>query len=52
MTTSLQRDILRGGASELAGIILDVPRLGARYGVSLPTYKKTQPRCAHRTDAN
>ena len=40
MTTSLQRDILRGGASELEGLILDVPRLGARYGVTLPTYEK------------
>ena len=52
MTTSLQRDILRGGASELEGIIPDVPRLGVRYGVSLPTYKESQPRCAQRTDAN
>lgn len=40
MTTSLQRDILRGGASELEGLILDVPRLGARYGVTLPLYEK------------
>ena len=40
MTTSLQRDILRGGASELEGLILDVPRQGAKYGVSLPVYEK------------
>ncbi len=40
MTTSLQRDILRGGPSELEGLILDVPRRGAQYGVSLPTYEK------------
>jgi len=40
MTTSLQRDILRGGASELEGLILDVPRLGAQHGVALPLYEK------------
>ena len=40
MTTSLQRDILRGGASELEGLILDIPRQGAKYGVSLPVYGK------------
>ena len=40
MTTSLQRDILRGGASELEGLILDVPRLGAQHGVTLPLYEK------------
>ena len=40
MTTSLQRDILRGGASELEGLILDIPRQGAKYGVSLPMYEK------------
>ena len=40
MTTSLQRDILRGGASELEGLILDIPRQGAKYGVSLPVYEK------------
>lgn len=40
MTTSLQRDILRGGASELEGLILDIPRLGAKCGVTLPIYEK------------
>ena len=40
MTTSLQRDILRGGASEVEGLILQVPRLGSRYGVTLPMYEK------------
>ena len=40
MTTSLQRDILRGGPSELEGLVLDVPRLGEQHGVSLPTYER------------
>ena len=40
MTTSLQRDILRGGPSELEGLILQVPALGKRYGMTLPLYEK------------
>ena len=40
MTTSLQRDVLRGGPSELAGLVLDVPGLGRRHGVPLPAYEK------------
>ena len=40
MTTSLQRDILRGGPSELEGLILRVSELGKRLGVTLPTYEK------------
>ena len=40
MTTSLQRDIARGGASEIDGLIYEVPRLAARYGVSVPVYEK------------
>ena len=40
MTTSLQRDVARGGASEIDGLIYEVPRLAARYGVSLPLYEK------------
>ena len=40
MTTSLQRDILRGGPSELEGLILDIPRQGAKSGVTLPMYEK------------
>ena len=40
MTTSLQRDIARGGSSEIDGLIYEVPRLAARYGVSVPVYEK------------
>ena len=40
MTTSLQRDVARGGASEIDGLIYEVPRLAAKYGVSLPEYEK------------
>lgn len=40
MTTSLQRDIQKGGPSELDGLIYRVPRLGAEYGVRLPLYEK------------
>ena len=40
MTTSLQRDVARGGDSEIDGLIYEVPRLAAKYGVSLPLYEK------------
>ena len=40
MTTSLQRDIQKGGPSELEGLILRVPRLGEEYGVRLPLYER------------
>ena len=40
MTTSLQRDVARGGASEIDGLIYEVPRLAAKYGVSVPVYEK------------
>lgn len=40
MTTSLQRDVLRGGPSELDGLVLSVPRLARQYGLALPTYEK------------
>lgn len=40
MTTSLQRDVARGGASEIDGLIYEVPRLAVKYGVSVPLYDK------------
>lgn len=40
MTTSLQRDIAAGKASEIDGLIYEVVRMGEKYGVSTPLYKK------------
>jgi 2-dehydropantoate 2-reductase len=40
MTTSLQRDVAAGKASEMDGLIYEVVRMGKRYGVSLPLYEK------------
>ena len=40
MTTSLQRDVAAGKASEIDGLIYDVVRMGERYGVSTPLYKR------------
>ena len=40
MTTSLQRDVAAGKASEIDGLIYEVVRMGERYGVSTPLYKK------------
>lgn len=39
-TTSMQRDIATGHASEIDGLIYEVVRLGEQYGVDVPTYKK------------
>ncbi len=39
-TTSLQRDIMSGGSSEIEGLIYEVPKLGEKYGVKLPIYEK------------
>lgn len=39
-TTSLQRDIMKGGNSEIDGLIFEVVRLGRQYGVPVPTYEK------------
>lgn len=38
-STSMQRDVKKGGASEIDGLILEVVRLGEKYGVDVPTYK-------------
>lgn len=40
MTTSLQRDVAAGKASEIDGLIYEVIRMGKRYGVDLPLYGK------------
>ncbi len=39
-STSMQRDIEAGKASEIDGLIYEVVRLGQRYGVELPGYEK------------
>ena len=39
-TTSLQRDVASGGASEIDGLIYEVVRLGDEYGVAVPEYRK------------
>ena len=40
MTTSLQRDVASGKASEIDGLIYEVVRLGKEYGVNVPMYEK------------
>ena len=39
-STSMQRDIAKGGASEIDGLVYEVLRMAERYGVDLPTYKR------------
>lgn len=40
MTTSLQRDVAAGRPSEIDGLIYEVVRMGERYGVDVPLYRK------------
>ena len=39
-TTSMQRDVLSGGPSEIQGLVFDVPETGKRYGIDMPLYRK------------
>ncbi len=43
-STSLQRDIESGKQSEIDGIIYSVTRMGEKYGLNLPVYKKVTER--------
>ena len=38
--TSMQRDIAKGGASEIAGLVYGVEKMASDYGVDMPVYKK------------
>lgn len=39
-TTSMQRDVAAGGRSEMDGLIFEVVRLGEKYNVEVPHYRK------------
>lgn len=39
-TASMQRDLKRGGDSEIDGLIFEVVRMGQRYGVPVPNYEE------------
>lgn len=39
-STSMQRDIRQGKASEIDGLIYEVVRMGQKYGVAVPAYEK------------
>lgn len=38
-TTSMQRDVMAGKASEIDGLVYEVVRLGEQYGVEVPGYR-------------
>ena len=38
-TTSMQRDVAKGGASEIDGLVHRVVRLADKYGADVPTYR-------------
>lgn len=46
-TTSMQRDVTAGRQSEIDGLIFEVVRLGEKYGVPVPEYRKTAEKYAH-----
>ena len=52
MTTSLQRDVAAGKASEIDGLIYEVVRMGEKYGVSTPLYEKISAELQNRIDPN
>ncbi len=39
-TTSMQKDLAKGGSSELDGLLFEVVRLAKKHRVEVPTYKK------------
>lgn len=39
-STSMQRDIRQGKNSEIDGLVYEVVRLGEKFGVELPVYRK------------
>ena len=39
-STSMQRDLEKGDQSEIDGLIYEVVRLGEKYGVDVPGYRK------------
>lgn len=39
-TTSMQRDVMDGKASEIDGLVYEVVRMGVRYGVPVPMYER------------
>ena len=43
-STSMQRDIRAGHASELEGLVFEPVRLGQKYGVLTPQYRKIAER--------
>ena len=50
MLTSLQRDVTAGKNSELDGLVYEVVRLGAQYGVPVPMYQKVAERSRKESD--
>ncbi len=38
VTASMQKDLKKGGNSEIDGLVFEVERLGEKYGVAMPTY--------------
>lgn len=39
-TTSMQRDVMEGKQSEIDGLVFEVVRMGEKYHIQTPIYKK------------
>ncbi len=39
-TTSMQRDVISGGESEIEGLVIEVVRLAQKYNVNVPAYSR------------
>jgi 2-dehydropantoate 2-reductase len=43
-SASMQRDLKKGGDSEIDGLVFEVVRMGRKYGVEVPVYEKVSER--------
>lgn len=50
-TASMQKDIARGGQSEIDGLVFEIVRLGRKYGVPTPVYDKIAERFGYKNEA-
>lgn len=47
-SASMQRDLKKGGASEIDGLVFEVVRMGRKYGVDVPVYEKVSEKFGFR----
>ena len=50
-TASMQKDLKKGGQSEIDGLIFEVVRMGHRYGVPVPNYEEIAAKFGYRYES-